>query len=330
MTLNHPLVSIIIPAYNSGQWISDTIESALSQTWPYKEIIIIDDGSSDATLEIAQSFSSNVLKVIAQENSGVSSARNRGLQAAQGDFIQYLDADDLLAADKIECQIKLLKKVGDECIAAGSWAPFIENPDNVKYVPDILWQDMDAIDWLVCAWQHNKYDLLPLHAWLTPRCIIEKVGRWNEQLTTYEDGEYFCRIILASRGIKFCPEAKCLYRRGNNMSLSHRRSIADMESILCNYDLCAQYLLQKEDSYRTRIACATIFLNAIYLESPEVPNLMQRAEQLLEQLSIKKIASPGLFGGKIYRLIAKKIGWRQALIIRNIYKRAFILLGNAV
>jgi hypothetical protein len=323
MTLNHALVSIIIPAYNSEQWISDAAKSALAQTWPHKEIIIIDDGSNDATLKIAQSFSSKSLKVISQDNRGASSARNKGLQDAQGDYIQFLDADDLLAPNKIECQIKLLREFGGKYISSGSWAPFVERLDDAEYVPDILWQDMGAVDWIVCAWQDNKYELLPLHAWLTPRCIVEKAGRWNEQLTTYEDSEYFCRIILSSHGIKFCPEAKCLYRRGNSGSLSHRRSITDLESIFKAYELCANHLLQKENSCRTRTACATIFLNSIYLESPEVPNVIQRAEQFLEQLPIKKVDSPGLFGGSIYKLIAKKIGWREAVIIRNIYKRVF-------
>ena len=95
------LVSILIPAYNSGKWIRFTIESALSQSWPNKEIIIVNDGSEDNTLQIAKQFESKIVKVITQENMGASSARNKALSLAQGDYIQWLDSDDLLTSNKI-------------------------------------------------------------------------------------------------------------------------------------------------------------------------------------------------------------------------------------
>jgi glycosyltransferase involved in cell wall biosynthesis len=96
-----PLVSIIIPAYNSEEFLGDTVRSALAQKWPNKEIIIVDDGSSDGTLELAKKFESRDVKVLTQKNRGAACARNAGLALAQGDFIQWLDADDLLAPDKI-------------------------------------------------------------------------------------------------------------------------------------------------------------------------------------------------------------------------------------
>src|SRR5690349_12910162 len=100
------LVSILIPAFNAERWLGETIESALNQTWPSKEIIIVDDGSADDTLRVARSFASSTVKVISQENSGACAARNRALAEAQGDFVQWLDADDLLAPDKIARQLE--------------------------------------------------------------------------------------------------------------------------------------------------------------------------------------------------------------------------------
>ena len=100
------LVSILIPSYNAEEWIEETIQSALSQTWPRKEIIIVDDGSTDNSLRIAKEYESNSVKVISQENSGAAVARNKALEYAQGDYIQWLDADDLLAPDKIEKQLR--------------------------------------------------------------------------------------------------------------------------------------------------------------------------------------------------------------------------------
>src|SRR4029077_692185 len=101
-----PLVSILIPAYNAEKWIADTISSALAQPWPRKEIIIVDDGSTDQTLSIARQFTSKTVSVIAQKNQGASAARNKAFQLCQGDYIQWLDADDLLSPDKVAKQLK--------------------------------------------------------------------------------------------------------------------------------------------------------------------------------------------------------------------------------
>src|SRR5436309_10735842 len=90
-----PLVSILIPAYNAERWIADTVRSALAQTWPRREIIIVDDGSRDQTLQVAQQFASKNVSVVAQENQGASAARNKAFELCQGDYIQWLDADDL-------------------------------------------------------------------------------------------------------------------------------------------------------------------------------------------------------------------------------------------
>ena len=119
------LVSILIPAYNAEKWIRDTINSALSQTWPKKEVIIVDDGSTDNTLQIARQFESKSVKVITQENMGACVARNKALSFAQGDYIQWLDADDLLAPDKISQQ---LKYAGDgrnsQILLSSAWCRF--------------------------------------------------------------------------------------------------------------------------------------------------------------------------------------------------------------
>src|SRR6185503_6994740 len=104
-----PLVSILIPAYNAEEWIADTIESALAQTWPRKEIIVVDDGSSDLTLPTAKQFAAKSVQVVTQANQGASVARNTAYSLCQGDYIQWLDADDLLDPDKVEHQVRKLQ-----------------------------------------------------------------------------------------------------------------------------------------------------------------------------------------------------------------------------
>ena len=102
------LVSILIPAYNAEGWIAQAIQSAIAQTWQEKEIIVVDDGSKDRTGEVARRFASKRVAVVSTENQGLSAAVNHAYRLSQGDYIQELDADDVLAPHKIERQLGAL------------------------------------------------------------------------------------------------------------------------------------------------------------------------------------------------------------------------------
>src|SRR5438132_5148803 len=115
-----------IPAYNAERWIADTITSALAQTWPRKEIIIVDDGSTDKTLSIARQFASASVSITAQDNQGAAAARNKALSLCQGDYIQWLDADDLLSPGKISRQMEAAQKYQNERILLScGWGYFM-------------------------------------------------------------------------------------------------------------------------------------------------------------------------------------------------------------
>jgi len=120
--MTKPLVSILVPAYNAQEWIAETLQSAVAQTWPRKEIIIVDDGSSDQTMTIAKQFESDDVRVVRQENQGAAAARNHAFSLSQGEYIQWLDADDLLAPDKIEKQIEVLDRgVSKRTLLSSGW-----------------------------------------------------------------------------------------------------------------------------------------------------------------------------------------------------------------
>ena len=141
------LVSILIPAFNAEKWIRECIESALSQTWPWKEIIVIDDGSRDSTLEIAESYASPDVYVTTQDNCGASSARNRALSLAQGDYIQWLDADDLLAPDKVARQLEgAAPGQSSRILLSGAWGKFYHKPERSRFVPNSLWEDLEPVE----------------------------------------------------------------------------------------------------------------------------------------------------------------------------------------
>ncbi len=307
-SLSHdkPLVSIVIPCYNSELWLEETLESALGQSWPQKEIIVVDDGSTDNSLSIARSFESRGVKVISQENRGGCVARNRGLKEARGDFIQFLDADDLLAPDKIERQLEMLAGRQD-CAVTGKWGRFQNSIDELTISVEPIWVDLVGIDWVISVLQGKG--MMAVHGWLTPRNIIEQVGPWNEELHVNQDGEYFCRVALACRQVLFCPDALCYYRSNLSGSVSRVVSRKKWESIFLACDLCVQHLLNVEDSPRTRQACANAYQRFVYKAYPLVPALVKRAEERIYALGGADVKSSG---PPLYETLTRFMPWKLA------------------
>ena len=315
--MNSSLVSILIPAYNAAPYIAETLDSALAQTWYNIEIIVVDDGSRDDTLAIAKTYESKRVKVISQKNKGASTARNRALKAAQGDFIQYLDADDLLAPDKIERQLKLSEfDRNSDYVASAEWARFFQNPSEAVFTPQTLWTDMSPIDWLIAAWEKN----LMMHpaAWLVPRNISDSAGMWNENVSLNDDGEYFCRVILASQGVKFCTDAKSYYRSGISGSLSGSKSRKAWESAFLSAELCTNNLLSVENSDRTRYACACYWQCFVFMAYPQAQDLIQNAEKNVRSLGGCDLKPEG---GIMFKVMREVLGWKIAMQLQNLYYR---------
>ena len=120
-----PTISVIIPVYNGQKTIKETIESVLYQTFADFELIVVNDGSQDATIELVNSINDSRIKVFSYPNAGVSASRNRGLDKAQGEFISFLDADDLWTLDKLEAQLKALQE-NPQAALAYSWTDWID------------------------------------------------------------------------------------------------------------------------------------------------------------------------------------------------------------
>jgi glycosyltransferase involved in cell wall biosynthesis len=280
-----PLVSILIPAYNTEEWIADTIRSAIAQTWQRKEIIVVDDGSSDRTATIARRFASNEVTVVSTENAGAAAARNRALQLSQGDYIQWLDADDLLAPDKIERQLTALREVDSRRILLSSpWASFFYRTRRARFVPTSLWQNLSPVEWLLRKMGENLH--MQTATWLTSRELAEAAGPWDTQLTYDDDGEYFCRVILASEGTRFAPEATVFYRSTLSNRLSYiGTSDEKRDALLLSIKLHIQYLRSHEESERVRKACLTYMQNWLIYFYPERMDIVAEMQDLAAKLN---------------------------------------------
>jgi glycosyltransferase involved in cell wall biosynthesis len=255
----HPLVSILIPAYNSEKWIKTTIQSALNQTYKNKEIIIVDDGSTDNTLSIAKQFESNSVKVITQKNQGASAARNKALSFSQGDFIQWLDSDDILAPDKIEIHLtRNSQSPSSRVLYSSAFGLFYYRLKKAKIISNSLWQNLSPKSWIIEHFKHftEGYWMYPA-AWFVSRKLTELAGAWDERLSLNDDGEYFCRVVAASELVEFHEQALSFYRLGSIFSLSNMRTEKHLVSLNLANNLCVDHLLKIENSDETRKACRT-------------------------------------------------------------------------
>jgi glycosyltransferase involved in cell wall biosynthesis len=296
-----PLVSIIIPAYNAERWIAETITSAVSQTWARKEIIIVDDGSSDRTLAVARRFESTLsVKVITQENQGASAARNNAFKLCQGDYIQWLDADDLLAPEKVAAQMQEAERVNDKrSLLSAAWGAFIYRVSKAQFRRSPLWADLAPVEWLIRKMGQNLH--MQTATWLVSRELTEAAGPWDTRLSLDDDGEYFCRVLLASKNVRFVPGAQVYYRASGPHSLSSvSRSDKKLESQFLSMQLHIQYLRALEDSERVRAACMGYLQTWLMYFLPERPDLALELEQIAQ--SMGGALEPPQLGSKFKRI----------------------------
>jgi glycosyltransferase involved in cell wall biosynthesis len=275
-----PLVSILIPAFNAQNWIADTIKSATSQVWQRKEIIVVDDGSTDETLAVARQFASRELKVVAQSNQGAAAARNHAFSLCQGDYVQWLDADDLLAPDKISRQMSVVEGIQDRrLLLSCAWGRFIYRVRRAKFTSTKLWCDLSPVEWLILKLSENAY--MQTDTWLVSRELCEAAGPWDTRMLSDDDGEYFCRVILASNGIRFVPDAKAFYRLTPSSRLSYvGLSDRKKDALLLSIRLHLEYLQSFENSMRVRTACVTFLQNSLINFYPERPDIVEEMQQL--------------------------------------------------
>src|SRR6267154_872455 len=287
-----PLVSILIPAYNAEGSIAHTLRSAIDQSWQRKEIIVVDDGSTDGTADVVRLVATKQVTVVSTANHGLSAAVNHAYKLCQGDYIQELDADDLIAPDKIERQLAALRETDSKRILLSSpWAHFYYRTSAAQFVRNSLWQDLSPVEWLLRKLGENLH--MQNATWLVSREIAEAAGPWDTSLHYDQDGEYFARVLLASAGTRFVPEGRVFYRVSGSGRISHIGvSKKKRKSLLRSMQLHIQYIRSLEDTERVRKACLTYMQNwfgSFYPDQPELAEELQAiAAELQGHLEIPK------------------------------------------
>lgn len=253
--VNHPKVSVIIPAYNAAKFISSTIESVLQQTFTEIELIIINDGSTDDTEHIALKFTEldNRVRVISVENSGVSAARNTGMSAAKGEYLALLDADDLMSPTSIEERLQRFKeddfglvhcdlKIIDE---HGKPTGEIKSGLEGRVLDDLL------------AW---KRTVIPTpSSVIFKKSVFEQIGGFEVQLSNNADQEFFYRVA-AKFNIGRVQKPLGMYRVHQHQM--HKNIDLMYRDTLLAYKLATENGLFKSRAFRRKCYARMYFILA--------------------------------------------------------------------
>lgn len=303
-------VSIVIPCYNKREYVAAAIESALAQSYPV-EVVVVDDGSTDGSLAEVKRFDDRI-RWVTGPNCGGSAARNTGLSMATGQWIQFLDADDTLPPEKVAMQIAAMADASEDAVAFCGWSVFhddgeIEPQDARRY-----WRSYsNGTDLLIDMWYYGGF--IPLHAWLTSRRLIERVGGWNEELTGDDDGELFGRLLIAASTLHFCGGTQVLYRAPPQGSVSRDKSLKSARSFWRAFEIVSEQLLECRPDSVARKACLSRarITGYVWREVPEVLELAAEWEMSCRLVDL----SPSL--PKKIRYLVWLLGLKRAVRLRR-------------
>jgi glycosyltransferase involved in cell wall biosynthesis len=251
------LVSIIVPCYNAERFLAETLESAFAQSYPDTEIIVIDDGSTDGTAARICSYADRV-KAEFCPNRGASAARNRGTNLARGEFIQYLDADDLLVPDAIERRVAALQATRAD-IAYSDWERLVEVEPGAFEVRERIVRRIEDVHAIPAI-------ALITHFWAPPaaltyrRSIVGKIGGWKEWLPVIQDARFLQDAALVGARFAYVSGIGAKYRTHRAASLSRRSQAAFVSDVFRNTcDLQACFEARGEMNGEMRRAFAQLY-----------------------------------------------------------------------
>jgi hypothetical protein len=209
------LISILIPCYNAERWIAQAIESALAQTYQPIEIVVVDDGSTDGSLDIIRRFGSHI-RWETGPNRGGNAARNRLLELARAQWVQYLDADDYLLPDKLALQVRYLTDNADLDVLCGQVTKEDWSERCVSRVLQVIPTPHDP--WVLLA----RWYLPQTGGPLWRKSALEDVGGWKVGQPCCQEHELYLRLLVAGKRFGFCTSNGAIYRIWSKDTVCHR------------------------------------------------------------------------------------------------------------
>ncbi|MBE9060268.1 glycosyltransferase [cf. Phormidesmis sp. LEGE 11477] len=301
----HPTVSILIPCYNAEQWIAQAISSALAQTFPNKEVIVVDDGSTDASLSIIKGFGGTI-RWESGPNKGGNAARNRLLALSTGRWLQYLDADDYLLPQKIEEHIGVVRREPEaDVIYSPSVIEYRDGTDSSHEIRKIPTPKDPFV--LLALW-HLPQTGSPL--W-RKRAIVD-VGCWKDDQPCCQEHELYLRLLKANKRFVYCSHASSIYRQWSEETVCKRDMPEVFRQRLAVEDSLEAYLkktdqltpVRQQAINQARFECARL----IWLFDPVW------AKRLISRIhcSQRKFVPTGASAPALYRFAYHLAGFSRA------------------
>lgn len=304
------LVSILIPCFNSETWIAEAIESALNQTYSYKEVIVVDDGSTDGSLEIIKHYR-EWIRWETGPNRGGNAARNRLLALSKGTWLQYLDADDYLLPEKLALQMAYLAEQGRTDVLYG-------RVTKEAWIEGQVTQDLQVITephdpWILLA----RWYLPQTGGSLWRKAALEDVDGWKPDQPCCQEHELYLRLLMAGKRFTYCPHNGAIYRIWSEETVCHKNKPQTRQQRLMILDRAETFLRNTGELSCDRLtAISQARFEMARLTWPEDRVAAQQIVALLLQSNpaFKPLANqPGGHHPPLpYRLLWRFLGFRAA------------------
>lgn len=302
------MVSILIPLYNAGQFIADTIQSCLGQSYKDIEIIIVDDHSTDNSLKLAREYESDNVHIYQNPKKGGNSARNFAFQMSKGEYVKFLDADDYCSPSMIEKQLERL-------ITDGTKESVVFSPVRMYYVDEDRWLNpphsiehdyIPGIELLIDIWRGKGWRCPHCH--LMHRLLVEKAGLWNETILKNQDGEFFARIYAAADKALAVPEEYAVWTQQAD-GVHAKKSLQAVESATTTLGMIARLLLNYRDDADIRSVCNRYFGSFLYQNYADTPAILPHFQSIAKGLNLQ----PQLPQRRVLKVLKVLMGWKLAL-----------------
>jgi glycosyltransferase involved in cell wall biosynthesis len=286
-------LSVIIANFNREALVGETISNVLAQTLPPHEVIVVDDGSTDNSVEIIRSFGSKI-KLIQQTNQGPGAARNAGSRLASGDFIQFQDSDDLFSRNKLETQAKLLDQTGAD-VAFSPWIKLKTERCKASLENHVLQQRMPPSKLSLPCWWLRGWSTI-IQSLLFRRSFLERVGFYRTDLMLGEDGELFFRALTSSPKLAFSAQALTLYRLHNLNKITQSEGSLQSRRVV-DWARCLQLVMEhvKRCGLNPDWLTRSIFLSGINKHLRYLRAAPNAPVELVERLSNQTARMPGIW-----------------------------------
>jgi GT2 family glycosyltransferase len=291
-----PRVSIIIPAYNAERTILETIASLQQQTFTDFELIVINDGSTDGTVARLESLEEPRLRVYSDLNGGLPVARNRGMARAKGEFLTFIDADDLWTPEKLADQVEAL----DNCPEAGvaySWTAFIDAQNRYLYAKTPVEFEGDVYPRLLV-----ENFIASGSNILVRRAIAESAGQFDPTLKSAEDWDYYLRLAARCAFVRV-PKYQILYRR-SPQSMSANVAVMEENGLRVIERAFAQAPAALQGLKRQSLAHAYRFYALLYLDNVTNAVGVRQATQKFQQALL---TAPQILGDRVTQRLLLKL-----------------------